>query len=55
MIKICPNRGQILQNKLRNMWTALLNISTITAGSQDQEQKQYEQKAIRAFGLAMGK
>ena len=26
VIKICLNRGHIFQNKLRNMWTAILKI-----------------------------
>ena len=28
VIKICPNREHIFQNKLRNMWTAILKILT---------------------------
>ena len=27
MIKICPNRGHIFQNKLRNTWAAILEAA----------------------------
>ena len=27
--KICPNRGHILQNKLRNIWAAMLKTSAV--------------------------
>ena len=29
VIQICPNRGHIFQNKLRNTWTAILKISAV--------------------------
>ena len=28
-IKICPKRGNIFQNKVGNMWTAILKISAV--------------------------
>ena len=30
MIKICPNRGYIFKNKLRNTWAAILTISAVS-------------------------
>ena len=30
MIKICPNRGHIFKNKLRNTWAAILKTSALS-------------------------
>ena len=47
VIKICPNRGHIFMNKLKNMWAAILEKSAgsrlwLVSKAKDKKIKTYE-------------
>ena len=62
MVKICPNRGHIFKNKLRNTWTAILkyqhfqatNLYLVGRAKDKHKNKNIQEEDRRKFNIGKG-